>query len=162
MTLRRSVSVRMVHDHLADWWQRFDGAVRFGPDRGGELTCGPGGEMTDTIRTISRDELQARLDAGEDVKLVMTLHEWAYRAARIPGSLHFATVDEAYAALDPEDEIVVYCSDPACVASQYAYRALVDRGYMNVRRYAGGLSDWNAAGLPLDSDHADPSHSAST
>ena len=56
----------------------------------------------------------------------------------------------------------MYCSDPACVASQYAYRALVDRGYMNVRRYAGGLSDWNAAGLPLDSDHADPSHSAST
>ena len=33
--------------------------------------------MSDDIRTISRDELQARLDAGDDVKLVMTLHEWA-------------------------------------------------------------------------------------
>lgn len=100
--------------------------------------------MSDDIRTISRDELQARLDAGDDVKLVMALHEWAFRAARIPGSLHFATVDEAYDALDVDDEIVVYCSDAACVASQYAYRALVDRGYNNVRRYAGGLADWTA------------------
>lgn len=118
--------------------------------------------MTDSIRTISRDELKAKIDAGEDFKLVMALHEWAYRAARIPGSLHFATVHEAYAGLDSDDEIVVYCSDPACVASQYAYQALVDRGYTNVRRYAGGLSDWTAAGLPLDSDHANPSRPVST
>ena len=112
--------------------------------------------MTDSIQTISRDELKAKLDASDDFKLVMTLHEWAYRAARIQGSLHFSTVYGAYAALDPDDEIVVYCSDPACVASQYAYHALVDGGYTNVRRYAGGLSDWAAAGLPLDSDHAEP------
>jgi len=117
--------------------------------------------MSDDIRTISRDELQAKLDAGDDVKLVMALHEWAFRAARIPGSLHLATVEEAYDALDVDDEIVVYCSDAACVASQYAYRALVDRGYRNVRRYAGGLADWTAAGLPLDSDHTDPSRPAS-
>jgi len=118
--------------------------------------------MTDTIRTISRGELQAMFEAGDDFRLVMALHEWAFRAARIPGSLHFATVEEAYAALDRDDEIVVYCSDAACVASQYAYRALVDRGYTNVRRYAGGLSDWAAAGLPLDSDHANPSRPVST
>ncbi|HSJ44533.1 MAG TPA: rhodanese-like domain-containing protein [Euzebyales bacterium] len=111
--------------------------------------------MSDDIRTISRDELQAKLDAGDDVKLVMTLHEWAFRAARIPGSLHFATVDEAYAG--STSTTVVYCSDPACVASQYAYHAQVDRGYRNVRRYyAGGLADWTAAGLPLDSDRTDP------
>jgi rhodanese-related sulfurtransferase len=118
--------------------------------------------MSDDIRTVSRDELQARLDAGDDVKLVMALHEWAFHAARIPGSLHFATVDEAYDALDVDDDIVVYCSDAACVASQYAYHALVDRGYNNVRRYAGGLADWTAAGLPRDSNRTDPSHTAST
>jgi rhodanese-related sulfurtransferase len=47
------------------------------------------------------------------------------------------------------------------VANQYAYRALVDRGYRNVRRYAGGLANWSAAGLRLDSDHTDPSRPAS-
>lgn len=39
--------------------------------------------MSETIRTISRDELQAKLNVGDDVKLVKTLHEWAYRAAHI-------------------------------------------------------------------------------
>ena len=31
-----------------------------------------------------------------------------------------------------------------------AYRALLEAGYQHVRRYAGGLSDWRAAGYPLE------------
>lgn len=104
--------------------------------------------MTD-IRTIDRDELKTLLDEGADIKLVMTLHEWAFDAMHIPGSIQ---VDPRTAAdeLDPNDTIIVYCSDEACVASQFAYRALVEHGYTNVRRYAGGLSDWQAAGYPLE------------
>lgn len=101
------------------------------------------------IETIDREELKAKLERGEDFKLVMTLHDFAYRAAHIPGSIHFHTVEDAYAALDPAEEIVVYCSDEACVASQIAYRSLVERGYRNVRRYSGGLSDWDTAGYEL-------------
>jgi len=103
------------------------------------------------IATIGREELQGKLDRGDDFKLVMTLHQFAFRAAHIPGSVSYPTIEEAYAALDLDDEIVVYCSDEACVASQYAYRALVEHGYRNVRRYEGGLSDWQGAGLPLES-----------
>jgi rhodanese-related sulfurtransferase len=68
--------------------------------------------------------------------------------------LHYNTVEEANQALDLDDEIVVYCSDPACVASQFAYQWLVEAGYTNVRRYAGGLSDWAAAGYELEGDPA--------
>ena len=108
--------------------------------------------MVDEIRTIGREELKAKLDRGDDFKLVMAMHEWGFRAAHIPGSLHFNTIDEARHGLDPEDEIVVYCSDPACVASQFAYRWLLENGYPNVRRYSGGVSDWAAAGYELESD----------
>lgn len=110
--------------------------------------------MTDDIITISRDELRSKLERGDDFKLVMTLHEFAFRAAHIPGSVSFPTIDEAYASLDTSDEIVVYCSDPACVVSQFAYRGLVEHGYTNVRRHAGGLSDWTAAGHPLEGEQA--------
>ena len=103
------------------------------------------------IRTIERDELKAKLDAGEDVKLVMAMHEWGFRTAHIPGSLHFNSIEEAVEALHVDDEIVVYCSDPACVASQFAYRWLVANGYNNVRRYSGGVSDWASAGYELES-----------
>jgi len=31
---------------------------------------------------------------------------------------------------------------------------LLDAGYVNVERYAEGLSDWEAVGLPLEGDWA--------
>ncbi len=101
------------------------------------------------INTIDRDELKAKLDSGDDFKLVMALNEWAYRAEHIPGSVHFPSIESALASLNTDDDIVVYCSDPACAASKYAYFGLVEHGYINVRRYEGGLSDWVAAGYPL-------------
>ena len=102
------------------------------------------------IDTISRDELKAKLDRGDDFRLVMTLNEWAFNATHIPGSIRFASIEEALGELETDEEIVVYCSDPACVASQFAYEGLVDHDYSNVRRYAGGLSDWADAGYPFD------------
>lgn len=106
------------------------------------------------IATIERDELKAKLDAGDDIRLVMSLQRWAFEALHIPGSLHFDTPEELLAALGINDEVIVYCSDPACVGSRFAYKKLVDGGYTNVRRYAGGLSDWQEAGYPLEGSAA--------
>ncbi|MGH2536339.1 MAG: rhodanese-like domain-containing protein [Candidatus Promineifilaceae bacterium] len=102
------------------------------------------------IKQISREELKAKLDRGDDFKLVMTLGEWAFQKSHIPGSINLATISEAPQRLRLDEEIVVYCSDVDCIASQAAYRYLVQHGYTNVRRYSGGLSDWSAAGLPLE------------
>jgi rhodanese-related sulfurtransferase len=40
----------------------------------------------------------------------------------------------------------------ACHASVALYHFLVDQGFTNVRRYGGGISDWEAAGLPLEGE----------
>lgn len=102
------------------------------------------------IRTIGRDELRAKLDRGDRFKLIMALNRWAFEAKHIPGSLHFDTPADLYAAVRPDDEVVVYCSTVDCLSSVALYRDLVARGYPNVRRYAGGLMDWEDAGLPLE------------
>ncbi len=104
------------------------------------------------VRTIERDELREKLARGDSFKLVMSLTEWAFRAKHIPGSIHFNTPDEMLTALKKDDEIVVYCSNPECLASLAAYRRLVDHGYTNVRRYAGGLNDWEDSGFPLEGE----------
>jgi hypothetical protein len=44
---------------------------------------------SDPIRTIGRDELKARLERGDDFKLIMALNRWAFDAKHIPGSVHF-------------------------------------------------------------------------
>jgi rhodanese-related sulfurtransferase len=109
---------------------------------------------TELIRTIGRDELKAMLDRGDDVKLIMALNRWAFEAKHIPGSIHFDTPEELYAAVRPDEEVVVYCSQRDCLSSVALYRDLVRRGYRNVRRYAGGLLEWEDAGLPLEGTFA--------
>jgi rhodanese-related sulfurtransferase len=111
----------------------------------------------DPVKTIGRDELKAKLDADDDFKLVMALNRWAYDAKRIPGSLHFDSPEQLYAALSPDDDIVVYCSQVDCLSSVALYRDLVRRGYKHVRRYAGGLLDWEDAGLPLEGSFVEAS-----
>jgi 3-mercaptopyruvate sulfurtransferase SseA len=59
-------------------------------------------------------------------------------------------VDDALALLEPDDEIVVYCSNVYCAASIYAYYALRRCGFTRVRRYGGGIVDWEEAGYPLE------------
>lgn len=108
----------------------------------------------DPIRTISRDELRAKLDRGDRFALIMALNRWAFDAKHIPGSVHFDTPEALYAAVKPEDEVVVYCSQVDCLSSVAMYRDLVRRGYVNVRRYSGGLLDWEDAGLPLEGEMA--------
>ena len=104
---------------------------------------------TDFIET---QELKEKLDRGDSFKVVMTLGEWEYRTTHIPGSMRISTVEEAFEALDPEDEIVLYDSGPPCPASRTACRILRARGYGRVRLYAGGLEEWARAGYPLEGE----------
>ena len=107
------------------------------------------------MRLISAQALKEKLDRGDPVKLVNALGEWEYRAAHIPGSLHFATAEETLKGLDQDDEIIVHCSNPSCRASVALYQLLERNGYRNLRRFAGGLQEWQQAGYPLEGDMAD-------
>ena len=102
------------------------------------------------MNLISAEDLKAKLDRGEPLKLVNALGEWEFQAKHIPGSLHFKTVADALSELSPQDEIVVYCSNPSCRASSEMYKELEAHGYRNVRRFEGGIIGWEDAGYPLE------------
>jgi rhodanese-related sulfurtransferase len=108
-----------------------------------------------SMNLISRDELRAKLERGDDFKLLMVLSANAYRDKHIPGSLHYTAWQDALASLDPAEEIVVYCAGVYCAASIRFYSLLERSGYTRVRRYAGGLADWEAAGYPIERDPAE-------
>jgi rhodanese-related sulfurtransferase len=101
---------------------------------------------------LDREQLQAKLARKEPIKLVMASSDWAFRAKHIPGSIHFKTPEEMFAALGKDEEIVVYCSNLDCHASLATIQKLRAHGYQNVHHYAGGLIDWEAGGLPLEGD----------
>jgi rhodanese-related sulfurtransferase len=108
--------------------------------------------MKYTMQLISRDELKRKLERKDQFQLVMALGDWEYRAKHIPGSLHFLTPQDALASLAQDDEIIVYCASYDCPASVFAYQYLVRHGYTHVRRYAGGILDWEEAGYPLEGE----------
>ncbi len=102
------------------------------------------------MEQISREDLKAKLDGGDNLKLVMALDELAYHAKHIPGSLYTSTPQALLEMVSKDDDSVVYCSNPTCIASVAVYQYLPAQGYPHVRRYSGGLEDWEAAGLPLE------------
>ena len=108
--------------------------------------------MKYTMQLISRDELKEKLDRKDQFRLVMALGDWQYRAKHIPGSQHFATLQDTLTSFAKDEEIVVYCASYDCPASVFAYEYLVHHGYTHVRRYAGGILDWEEAGYPLEGE----------
>ena len=106
------------------------------------------------MKLIDRDELKAKIDRGDDFKLVMVLAEWAFRVKHIPGSINVTSPEEATAQLNSDDEIVIYCSDEHCIASKIAFDQLDKAGYTNVRRFAGGIAEWEDNGLPMEGEWA--------
>jgi rhodanese-related sulfurtransferase len=104
------------------------------------------------MRLISCEELKEKLDRKDDFRLVTVLDKDAFRAKRIPGSLHIFWSEISQGLLNLEDEIVVYCSNEACVASLNAWKMLDAGGYKNVCRFAGGILEWEGAGYPLEGE----------
>jgi rhodanese-related sulfurtransferase len=71
------------------------------------------------------------------------------QAGRIPGSLHvpLAELPERLEEIEREREVVVYCRSGG--RSAMAAQALRQAGY-DAHNMAGGLLEWNAAGLDMD------------
>ena len=59
------------------------------------------------MQEISREEVKAKIDRGDNFKLVMTLAEWAYIMSHIPGSINVNNIEQGKKLLDVDDEIVV-------------------------------------------------------
>lgn len=68
------------------------------------------------VATISRDDLKAKFDSGEEFLLVETLPKTAYAHAHLPGAINLPPDQVAELApqiLPAKDaDIVVYCASP--------------------------------------------------
>ena len=69
-----------------------------------------------SVEHITRDELKAKMNRGEDFVLVDTMTERYYRHSQLPGAINLPAdeVGERAPGLlpDRDAEIVVYCIDP--------------------------------------------------
>jgi rhodanese-related sulfurtransferase len=110
------------------------------------------------MRPITRDELLAKIEAGDGLVIVDALAPMSFAASHLPGAINLppAWVDERAASKLPDHsaEIVLYCSGATCDSSVEVGERLAALGYTNLRHYVEGKEDWVRAGLPLEGGRA--------
>lgn len=112
------------------------------------------------LKEISREEMKAKMDRGDDFVLVEALSRRHYEMSHLPGAINlsYEFVDRAEKVLpDKRAEIVVYCMNEECEASREEARELEEMGYVNVLHYAGAsrvgsrpASPWKVGGRARD------------
>lgn len=108
-------------------------------------------EARDALTPVGRDELMARVRAGETM-VIDVRPEAEYQAGHIPGAVNIP-VDELPAHLESlprEQEIVAYCRGPYCLLAFEAVARLREAGYQ-ARRLEDGFPEWKAEQRPVDS-----------
>jgi rhodanese-related sulfurtransferase/DNA-binding transcriptional ArsR family regulator len=98
---------------------------------------------------VGRKELLAQAKHGEVIVLDVRPAE-EYDTAHLPyaRSVPLTELSHRLAELPRNVEIVAYCRGPFCLMSDEAVKLLKQRGY-KARKTFDGVSEWQAAGLPL-------------
>lgn len=103
------------------------------------------------IPRISREDLKARLDAGNPPVIVDARLKYPYEHStlQLPGAVRLQPGSTDFSGFAAGRDVVVYDSDPDEIVSAPVVAALVDRG-RTAMALAGGLSEWIAAGFPTE------------
>ena len=106
------------------------------------------------VPRISKEDLKQRIDSGASPVLVDARLKYPYEhsTVRLPGAVRFLG-DGPAPALPRDREIVVYDSDPNELASSHVAALLIRQGYRAVS-LKGGIVDWLAANLPIETKDA--------
>ncbi len=103
----------------------------------------------DRLTSIGRKDLMAQARRGEVIVLDVR-PQAEFDTAHLPfaRSLPLAELAQRLAELPNDVEIVAYCRGPFCLMSDEAVTLLQARGY-RARKTFDGVSEWQAAGLPV-------------
>lgn len=102
------------------------------------------------LARVNRGELLEQARRG-DVIVIDVRPQAEYEAAHLPfaRSMPVAEIERRLAELPRERDIVAYCRGPFCMLSDEALALLGAHGYP-ARKILDGVSEWEAAGLPLE------------
>jgi rhodanese-related sulfurtransferase/predicted transcriptional regulator len=103
------------------------------------------------IDLLTKEELAKRLRRKDDLLVLDVRPTQEYAAGHLPGavSIPVAELKRRLSELPKNKEIVAYCRGSFCAFAPEAARYLDKKGF-RTRLLDGGLPDWAAAGLPVE------------
>lgn len=106
------------------------------------------------VPRITKEDLKQRLESGAPPVVVDARLKYPYEhsTVRLPGAIRYLASDPR-PTLSRDREIVVYDSDPNELASSHVAAELIRQGFRAVA-LKGGISDWLAANLPIETKEA--------
>jgi rhodanese-related sulfurtransferase len=106
-------------------------------------------DQPDQLVQLGRDELLAQARRGEVVVLDVRPPD-EYDTAHLPyaRSMPLAELAQRLAELPRDVDLVAYCRGPFCLMSDAAVKLLREHGF-RARKTVDGVSEWQAAGLPV-------------
>ncbi|MEY5028117.1 MAG: hypothetical protein RLZ63_432 [Pseudomonadota bacterium] len=98
---------------------------------------------------VDRETLLKRAKRGE-VLVIDVRPQPEFEQAHLPfaRSMPVDEIAHRLSELPKDKEIVAYCRGPFCLFSEEAYQLLKRKGY-RVQKLLDGVSEWQAAGMPL-------------
>lgn len=104
----------------------------------------------DEMEAVPAQEVLERAKKGLVVVLDVRPAE-EYSAAHLPGAVNIPIheLEKRLKELPKRKEIIAYCRGPYCLMSYDAVTLLRKKG-VKARRLEGGLPEWRAAGLPVE------------
>lgn len=107
------------------------------------------------LEPVGRKALLEQARRG-DVIIIDVRPTAEYETAHLPHarSIPLTELKQRLSELPKHREIVAYCRGPFCLFAEEAVGFLASRGY-RVRKIADGVSEWRAAGLPLEASVAE-------
>lgn len=108
-------------------------------------------EQPDKLSKVDRKALLEQARRGE-VIVIDVRPQSEYDTAHLPyaRSIPLGELEQRLAELPRRSEIVAYCRGPFCMLSDEALKLLKAGGY-RARKILDGVSEWQAAGLPVAS-----------
>ncbi len=108
------------------------------------------------VPRITKEELKQRLDAAPPEQAPVLVdarlkYPYEHSAVKLPGAIRMHPNEPDPTRLPADRDIVVYDADPDELAAERLALALLKRGCRRVLVLKGGLADWMAAKLPVES-----------
>ncbi|MBC8104701.1 MAG: rhodanese-like domain-containing protein [Cytophagales bacterium] len=97
-----------------------------------------------SCRTLTSDEVMAKLAAGEEIFIVDVREPRPFLARHIPDAIHLPADDFAdryTRELDADDAVILVCEHGR--NSEAAVKFLLSQGFTNVASLQGGMNAWN-------------------